>query len=150
MLNKTRKGMRIFTVMFLVIAMAVTLVVPASAAGVETWYAGYVLEGGFNLHGYNYTPTKTMGVSGTLSILANFTITDSSSYSTPAHCVLEIRDSYTGATLARDEANISNHSSLGVAISITQGQKIYLYMGVYDSSSGVARTAYVQYSHYIY
>lgn len=150
MLNKTRKRMRIISVMFIIIAMAVTFVIPASAAGYETWYAGYVLEPGFSQHGFNITPTKTMGTSGTLSILANFTIQDNSSYSTPAHCVLEVRNAYTGATLARDEANITNFSSLGVNISITSGQKIYIYTGVYDSSSGVARTAYVQYSHYIY
>ena len=135
--------------MFVVIAMVVTFVIPASATGVETWYAGYVLEPAFSQTGYNITPTKTMGTSGTLYITATFTITDASSYSTPAHCVLEIRNAYTGATLARDEYNITNYDVLSVSTSVYQGQKIYIYTGVYDSSSGVARTATVRYSHYI-
>ncbi len=90
---KTKKSMRFLTVLALIFAMVFSIMsVPASAAGVETWYD---VKGTENLTmvGDNLTPPKTMGVSGILKIEAEFHVTDTLKLPDNVIYLLEIRSS---------------------------------------------------------
>lgn len=145
---KTKKNFRFLTVFALVLTMFVTFCIPASAAGVETWYASAVWEPTMYFTGGNLTPTKTMGVSGTLYVTATFTLTDTSNYGTPARCVLQLRDT-SGNVLVQQTGITYTSVTLTVSLAVTQGQQIRVYTGMYDYSTGVARSAQVQYCHFI-
>lgn len=148
-MTATRKTMRFLTVLALILAMVFSIAsIPASAAGVETWGSGLKYEGPITINGTNTTPTKTMGASGTLKITANFT-PNVVQFSTNVKCVVEIRD-LAGRVLA-------SHTSTGaliviavpVSLSVTQGQQVRVFFGVYNASTGSQLSSSVSYSHSI-
>ena len=70
-MTKTSSIPRKLLAFVLVTVLAITAFsTQAFAAGVETWYASWVSEGTFTVSNNNLTPVKTMGVSGTLHIVA--------------------------------------------------------------------------------
>lgn len=149
-MTATKKSLRFLTVFALIFAMVISMAgIPASAAGTETWYKGYVLEPVMTVHGYNLTPVKTMGESGTLTIDTNFNITDTSSNQYRAICVVEIR-STNGTVLARDSAAaFVSAAEIVLSINVTKGQQIQIYTQIYDVVSNGARYGNVQYSHQV-
>lgn len=153
---KVKKSTRIFLAFVLTMAMVFSLATTVSANGVDgttTWQAGYKTSSEMHINGYNLTPVKTMGISGSLWIEQVFLLEDlSSANSNPANCTFEIR-STNGTVLARGTAVTSTDTltygrcSISLRIPVTSGQKIQLYSSVYDSSTGYARRASVRYTY---
>ncbi len=148
-MTNTKKSLRFITAFTLILAMVLSIAsLPAFAGGVETWYSGFVAEAPFTMTGYNITPAKTMGASGNLYIDATYRVVDSDKYSTPVKCTLEIRDIY-GNVLATTNTTFSSQLLIPLCLNVTQGQKIHVYMGAYDATTGVARRVQITYSHFI-
>lgn len=148
-MTNTKRSLRFITVLAMVFAMVLSIMaLPVSAAGTETWYGGFVAEAPFTTTGYNLTPTKTMGISGTLRIIADYTVIDTDRYSTPVKCTLEIRDIY-GNVLASKSSTTSSSTLVSLPLVVTEGQRIHLYMSAYDATTGVARRIQIEYSHSI-
>ncbi len=150
-MTATRKTMRFITVLALILMMVFSITsVPASAAGVETWYAATVTEPVIPMSGYNLTPVKTMGVQGVLYIQAEFETTSNIMYPNKPYYLLEIR-SLDGRVLAR-----SGYSEMCVTsatqethVFVNAGQKVQIYTAVYDQNTGVWYNANVKYKHWI-
>lgn len=148
-MTNTKKSLRFITAFTLVLAMVMSIVpLSAFAAGSETWDADLVWELPFTITGYNLTPTKTMGASGTLVIHADYLVVDSSSNSNPVNCTLEVRDIY-GNVLASENTTFSSNLLIPLSLNVTQGQRIQIYMDAYDAYTGVARRVQITYSHKI-
>lgn len=99
-----------------------------------------------HIAGYNLTPVKTMGNSGTLLIGVDADTTDGNS--APAIITVQIR-STSGAVLASGSISTSvlwHH--IQVETPVVAGQKVQIYVGVY--TNGVYRLADVDYYHRIY
>lgn len=145
-MTATKKSMRFLTVLALTLAMVLSIAsVPASAAGVETWYKGSVTETTMYTTGTNLTPVKTMGESGTLTISATFKLTDSSDL---AYCVLEIRDATnTLLVLKHIDGSTNSLRRLKVSIPVTQGQQLHVFTNVIDASTLAGRQAEIVYIH---
>lgn len=148
-MTNAKKSLRLFTVFALVAVMVLSIfAVPASAAGVETWYATYnpVYEDEFYFAGYNLTPVKTMGDSGTLLIGVDVDLTDGNP--NPAIITVQIR-STSGTVLASGSISTSvPWPHIQVETPVTAGQKVQIYVGVY--TNGVYRSGYISYYHRIY
>ncbi len=150
---KTKKSMRFLTVFILFFAMVFSVAtVPISAAGVETWYttSDYIIEPSFTNRGYNLTPIKTMGASGTLHlVIGAHEFLDAST--NPVNFKYEIR-SASGSVL-KTETIVLTRDSLSFAfwtqISVTKGQQIQLYTSTYDAVTGNYRTVKVEYWHWL-
>ncbi len=148
-MTNTKKSLRFITAFTLALAMVLSIApLSAFAAGTETWYSGFVAEAPFTTTGYNLTPTKTMGVSGTLYIDATYRVVDKDKYSTPVNCTLEIRD-LNGNVLATTNTTFSSQLLIPLSLNVTQGQRIRLYMDAYDAYTGDARRVQITYSHFI-
>lgn len=147
-MTATKKSMRFLTVLALVFSMVLSIAsVPASAAGVETWYKGSVTEPTMYTTGTNLTPLKTMGESGTLTISATIKLTDSSNL---AYCVLEIRDAAnTLLVLKHIDGSTNSLCRLKISIPVTQGQQLHIFTNVYDPYTFAGRQAEIVYRHEI-
>lgn len=154
-MTTVKKGMRFIAVMTLSIIVAFsfsTTVLANSVDGRTTWYLGQATSSEMNINGYNLTPVKTMGASGTLNITQTFLLSDLSSNSNTALCTLEIRNT-SGAVLGRVTGITSTNTltfgarSLSLTISVNKGQQIQLYSSVYDTSTGYARRAKSTYTY---
>lgn len=147
---KTKKSIRFLTVLAMIFAMVLSIAsVPASAAGVEDWYAGKVVEPTMHTYGTNLTPIKTLKASGTLVITADFTITDTASFPNQAVCVLEIR-SVNGTVLDRVSTRTPfSSASLTARTSVTYGQQVQIFTSVYNSENSAKRYADITYSHQV-
>lgn len=153
-MTTTKKTLRFLSIFVLIFAMVLSIAsVPASAAGVETWYAtdDYIFENEFTIRGYNLTPVKTMGSTGTLNlIIAALEFTDASSNSNPVNFRYEIRSNGTvllsgTETLTNDELSFA----FWTRVNVTAGQKIQVYISAYDAVTGNYRTARVEYGHWL-
>ena len=148
-MTTTRKSLRFLTVLALIFAMVLSMAsIPASAAGVETWYAtdNVIYENDFTIRGYNLTPVKTIGSSGNLLIGVDVDLTDGKS--DPAIITVEIRLS-NGTVLNRGTISTSvPWPHLQVEAPVTAGQKVQIYIGVY--TNGVYRVGTASYYHRIY
>ena len=151
-MTNTKKSMRFFTVFALIFAMVLSIAsVPASAAGVETWYANRVVEPETDVYDYNLTPVKTMGRAGKLTISATFkTVASQSDLPYTYDYVLEIRSVF-GNVLARKVVTFTNNvqHTMNLETTVLTGQKIQIYTGIFDHSTGAGKHAYVTYSHQI-
>lgn len=149
-MTATKKSLRFLTVFALIFAMVISMAgIPASAAGIETWYPteNVVYENTFLMNGYNITPKKTIGVNGKLAIFIDLTLTDTSTNSNPAIMTYEIRTP-SGQVLDRDEYTTQDGTASGLSYrDYPAGQEIHLYIGIYDSVTGKARQANVTYAH---
>ena len=103
-------------------------IIPMS--GTETLYSGRGSIGSFSLVGSNLTPVKTMGSSGTFTLLG--TATASPEY----YCIrVQIRDYPSGRVLCSTttgSVSISNNNGItnyyAPSIWVNQGQQIQIYM----------------------
>lgn len=151
-MTATRKTTRFLTVLALIFAMVLSIVsVPASAAGVETWYPSeyYVYEDPFTIRGYNLTPVKTMGASGTLYFeITAMELLDSST--NPMEFKYEIRSN---GTVLESFTYYWSKGDLPRTcvdyVNVTKGQKIQLYISAYDTVTGNYRTVKVKYGHWL-
>lgn len=154
-MTNVKRSLRLFTVFALVATIVLSIfAVPASAAGVETWYKtdDYIYENQFTFKGYNLTPVKTMGASGTLHlIIAALELMDTSTYSTPMNFRFDVR-SYSGTILYTHSETISSSqlsSAFFITVPVSYGQQIQIYTSAYDSVTGNYRTLKVEYAHWL-
>lgn len=156
-MTATKKSIRFLTVLALIFAMVLSIAsVPVSAAGVETWYKtdDYIWENAFTIRGYNLTPVKTMGTSGTLHIVFELnSLLDTGTKPNNLVYTYQIRSANGTVLLGGTEEFQSTNDGLPFAvftkINVTQGQKIQIYISVYDTVTGVYRTASVGYGHWL-
>lgn len=116
------------------------------ASGEETWYKGSQTFPTFILNPYNLTPVKTMGDSGQLTITARFYIDDKTAYTNPVDCKLQIR-STDGTVLASKSYSTWGYVALTCEANVYKGQKVQIYMSVYDSITGETRYAKLSYTY---
>lgn len=145
---KVKKSTRIFLAFVLTMTMVFSLATTVSAAGTETWYASedVIWEDSFTIRGYNLTPAKTIGSTGTLLIGVSGHTTDGNS--APAILTVQIRLT-NGTVLASN--SISTDALLPhvqVEAPVTAGQKVQIYIGLY--TNGNYRVGSVSYFHRIY
>lgn len=151
-MTATKKSMRFLTVFALIFAMVLSMTsIPASAAGVETWGASdyYIFEDPFTIRGYNLTPVKTMGTSGTLFIhITAMELLDTST--NPMKFKYEIRSN--GTVLSSYTYYWSPGDlpcSCVDSVQVSAGQKIQLYISAYDTVTGNYRTVQVKYGRWL-
>lgn len=147
-MTATKKSIRFLTVLALIFAMVFSIMsVPASAAGVETWYGPTVAEKTFSIHGSNLTYEKTMGVSGELVIVASFSSTEG--MMGQARYTVEICDP-TGSVVYASDSGVpfGPASMLSARLKVTQGQKYAIRFKAYNLA-GEKIDAEVWYTHAI-
>ncbi len=105
-------------------------------AGTETWYAGVGDAGSFTMQGFNITPVKTMGDSGTLEIFGYYSQADGLG---AVSLIVEIREAYTGRVIA---SNDGDGYEFSLSTPVTKGQKIQIYFGVKGNSSRKVSISY--------
>lgn len=147
-MTATRKTTRFLTVLALIFAMVLSIVsVPASAAGVETWYGGYVSEGSFGIDGTNTTPRKTMGVSGQLDVVVDFV--PKGSVFTQINYTVQIRDTAGRVLASQQLSSMLPVVRIPISLTVTQGQEIQLYFSAKYATTNQNVNASVSYSHSI-
>lgn len=144
---KTKKSMRFLTVLALIFAMVFSIMtVPASAAGIEDWYADKETEN-LTMFGENLTLPKTMRVSGILVIEAKFHVTDTLKLPDNVIYVLEIRSS-NGTVLARKTAlSPAPLFTLRAEAHVTSGQEVQIYTSAKCTVHDAKMNAKVEYTH---
>ena len=156
-MTATKKSLRFLTVLALIFAMILSFAsISTSAAGAETWYVtdDYIFENNFTIRGYNLTPVKTMGASGTLHILFELnSLLDTGTNPNDLVYTYQIRSASGTVLLGGTEKFSSTNDGLPFAvftqINVKQGQKVQIYISVYDIVTGVYRTASVGYGHWL-
>lgn len=142
---------------FAIILMAALFISASStqafAAGVETWYGGWVTEDTITVTDTNLTPVKTIGVSGTLHLSCGFSGLKSYPDSPPVKVTMQIRD-LNGNVLASDTRREDDFMpQVHLEIPVTRGQRIQVFFDVSSVSynyHGDLRRAEITYSHEIY
>lgn len=155
-MTKTSSIPRKLLAFVLVTVMAITAFsTQAFAAGVETWYAPWVSEGTITVSNNNLTPVKTMGVSGTLHLVAEVS---GRSDLEPAGCppvklTVQVRD-LSGNILASGVINEDAAvPQVHINLPVTAGQKVQIFFDISSVSynpNGNYRIADVGYGHEIY
>lgn len=148
-MTATKKSIRFLTVLALIFAMVFSIMsVPASAAGIETWYGPTVAEDTFPIHGYNLTPEKTMGVSGELVIVASFTTTSSGAFLGQIRYTVEICNVLGSVVYASESQVPLGFGMVSARLKVTQGQKYAIRFKAYNLA-GEEIDAEVWYTHAI-
>ena len=155
-MTKTSSIPRKLLAFVLVTVLAITAFsTQAFAAGVETWYASWVSEGTFTVSNNNLTPVKTMGVSGTLHIVAQVSGRSDLEPSgcPPVKLTVQVRD-LSGNVLA--SGSVSEDAAIPqvhINLPVTAGQKVQIFFDISSVSynpNGNYRIADVGYGHEIY
>ena len=155
-MTKTSSIPRKLLAFVLVTVMAITAFsTQAFAAGVETWYSGWVEENTMTVHNYTITPVKTMGVSGTLHLVAEVEGRPDLEPSgcPPVKLTVQVRD-LNGNVLASGVINEDAAApQVHINLPVTAGQKIQIFFDISSVSynpNGNYRYADVTYGHEIY
>lgn len=155
-MTKTSSIPRKLLAFVLVTVMAITAFsTQAFAAGVETWYASWVSEGTITVRNNNLTPVKTMGVSGTLHIVAEVSGRSDLEPSgcPPVKLTVQVRD-LNGNVLASGSVSEDAAAPLvHINLPVTAGQKVQIFFDISSVSynpNGNYRIADVGYGHEIY
>ena len=125
------------------------------AAGIETWYAGNVYNSTYVFKDCNYTPYKTIGSNGTLSILGSFRRADTST--SQIKLTMNVYDYDTKSLLSSvviyDQHNDAVNTTQFAAahVNVHAGQRIQIFVDASSVSNppGYYRTAWITYSDYI-
>lgn len=155
-MTKTSSIPRKLLAFVLVTVMAITAFsTQAFAAGVETWYAPWVEEATITVSNNNLTPVKTMGVSGTLHLVAEVTGRPDLE---PAGCppvklTVQVRDLNGNVLASGVVSEDATVPQVHINLPVTSGQKIQIFFDISSVSynpNGNYRVANVDYGHEIY
>lgn len=155
-MTKTSSIPRKLLAFVLVTVLAITAFsTQAFAAGVETWYAPWVEEGTITVSNNNLTPVKTMGVSGTLHLVAEVTGRPDLEPSgcPPVKLTVQVRDlngNILASGVVSEDATIP---LVHINLPVTAGQKVQIFFDISSVSynpNGNYRVANVTYGHEIY
>ena len=155
-MTKTSSIPRKLLAFMLVTVMAITAFsTQAFAAGVETWYASWVSEGTFTVSNNNLTPVKTMGVSGTLHIVAQVSGRSDLEPSgcPPVKLTVQVRDLSGNVLASGSVSEDATVPQVHINLPVTAGQKVQIFFDISSVSynpNGNYRIADVTYGHEIY